>query len=264
MVIAVIAIVTSLLLPTLGAAKTKAQGIQCLNNHRQLSSAWKMYTDDNEDRLLFSMGRSPQVWMSGELDFDPNNPSNWDVERDINRSPLWPYCGQSVSLFKCPANKSAVRPASGPFKNQIVPRVRSMSMNYWIGGIDGKDLFNGSGPGWCVYLRFGDLIDPGPARTWVFLDAREDGITSGGFLVDMTGYPDKAESRRFFQDWPGGYHNRAGGLSFADGHSEIKKWTDARTTPPIMKGGFISLNPVPGPHNRDILWLQERSTRKIP
>ena len=118
-------------------------------------------------------------------------------------------------------------------------------MNYWLGAIDGNDWWLGSGPGWRVYLRANEMIDPSPSLTWVFLDAREDGITSGGFGVDMTGYPDRPALTRFNEDWPGTYHNRAGGFSFADGHSEIRKWVDARTTPPIKKGGWLSPTPVP-------------------
>jgi len=145
-----------------------------------------------------------------------------------------------------------------------VPRVRSMSMNYWFGAVDGIDLYEYVwGRGWRIYNRFGDLIDPGPSRTFVLLDAREDGITSGGFGVNMAGYPDQPTKTAFFQDYPASYHNRAGGLSFADGHSEIKRWLDPRTMPPIKKGGFLSFDPVASSNNKDILWMQERSTRKI-
>src|SRR2546427_6212123 len=45
-VIAIIAILAGLLLPTLGKAKQKAQGIACMNNHRQLTLAWLIYAHD--------------------------------------------------------------------------------------------------------------------------------------------------------------------------------------------------------------------------
>ena len=57
------------------------------------------------------------------------------------------------------------------------------------------------------------------------------------------------------------YHNGAGGLSYADGHAEIKRWQDPRTTPPI-RGDDWTWKIIPSPRNHDIGWLQFRSTRK--
>src|SRR5437764_7213284 len=50
-VIAIIAILASLLLPALAKAKTKAQGIYCLNNTHQLMLAMIQYTHDHNDFL---------------------------------------------------------------------------------------------------------------------------------------------------------------------------------------------------------------------
>jgi prepilin-type N-terminal cleavage/methylation domain-containing protein len=79
-VIAIIAILAAMLLPALGRAKSKAQGIQCMNNHRQLTLAWINYANDNKDHFLASApGNDIPAWMGGALDFAPDNPSNWDV-----------------------------------------------------------------------------------------------------------------------------------------------------------------------------------------
>ena len=53
-VIAIIAILAAMLLPALSKAKQKAQGIQCMNNHRQLSLAWRLYADDSADRITYA------------------------------------------------------------------------------------------------------------------------------------------------------------------------------------------------------------------
>ena len=275
-VIAIITILAGLFLPSLAKAKAKGQGIQCMNNHRQLILAWRMYNDDNNDQLLYASpsaffgdnSKDAFTWVLGFMDFDPSNPSNWDVNRDIKKSPLWPYGGQSAGIWKCPADRSTVVPSDGPFQGQMTPRVRSMSMNLWVGGFGGSDGgFSGGDPMtpggslWRVYLKANEMIDPGPSRTFVLLDMREDSIDIGNFATDMRGWPDQPDEYNFL-DYPASYHNRAGGMSFADGHSEIKRWLDDRTLPSLVKGGLVP-DVLPSPGNKDILWLQERCTRKI-
>lgn len=109
------------------------------------------------------------------------------------------------------------------------------------------------------------MIDPGPSNTLLFWDEREDAINWGNFFVDMTGFPDHPNATEFAQDFPASYHNRAGGLSFVDGHAEIKRWLDPRTTPPIRKDSswLNAAATTPSPNNPDIRWLQERATRQI-
>jgi len=264
-VIAIIAILAGLLLPALAKSKTKAQGLMCMNNHRQLMLAWRMYAEDNADRIPFAFvlagdPRSSQAWVQGILDLQtPASPDNWNPDLHIKKSPLMPYLGNSLGVWKCPADKS-----TGINAGKRVPRVRSMSMSIWTGGRgDGNywpnDPSGGWGPTWRVYSKLADMIDPGPSRTWVLLDEREDSINDGFFVVSMDGYPNLATTKMV--DYPAGYHNKAGGFSFADGHSEIHKWRDARTVPPLKPGVPLQLN-VPQSKNADIYWLQDNSTRK--
>src|SRR5262245_14113581 len=95
-VIAIIAILAGMLLPALGKAKAKAQGIACMNNHKQRTMAWRLYAEDNGERIPFAYAANPgpnakYAWVQGILDFSAN-PSNWDPEQDIKKSPLWNYC----------------------------------------------------------------------------------------------------------------------------------------------------------------------------
>lgn len=61
-------------------------------------------------------------------------------------------------------------------------------------------------------------------------------------------------------DFPASYHNEAAGLSFADGHSEIKKWLNDQTKPAVnYSSDYLYLN-VPSPGNEDVAWIRERTT----
>jgi prepilin-type processing-associated H-X9-DG protein len=96
---------------------------------------------------------------------------------------------------------------------------------------------------------------PPPAQAWVLIDEREDSINDGLFQTNLK---DRGAAARIV-DYPASYHNRAAGLSFADGHAEVKRWHDPRTTPPLKPGAPINLD-VPSPNNPDVAWLQERSS----
>jgi prepilin-type N-terminal cleavage/methylation domain-containing protein/prepilin-type processing-associated H-X9-DG protein len=260
-VIAVIGVLAALLLPALNRGKLKAQGLYCMSNHRQLSLAWKMYSDDSRDYLPYAseLPWYPETrryaWVSGTLDFDPDNRSNWDPRVDIHQSPLWPYCGQNLSIWKCPADRSGVT-VNGDFK----PRVRSMSMNIFLGG------WAGTAGGWgrifsdyIIYMKQSELANPGPSKIFVFLDLREDSIDMGNFATDMRGWPDQPQRNGFF-DLPASYHGQAAGFSFADGHAEIKAWQDERTMPPLVIGGGVR-DHFSAPDNADVQWLQARASR---
>ncbi len=272
-VIAIIAILAALLLPALKTAKSKAQGIGCLNNGRQISLAWRMYAEDNRDRICFASddGTGPSnplnlySWTMTHMDFDPGNRGNWDFQWELAQyrpgtPPLWPYMGKNPAVLRCPADHSYVLVGG-----QRMPRVRSISINLYLGGFIGAINNCGGAQGYQVFSSMSQITAAsglGPARCWLFLDQREDRINWGNYYVDMSGYdPSNPGAFKFVQDMPGFYHNGACGYSFCDGHSEIKKWRDARTTPPIREGTH-PVDTVSSANNVDIAWMQERTSRR--
>src|SRR6266404_5440322 len=106
-VIAIIAILAAMLLPALSKAKIRAQGIGCMNNTHQLMLAWRMYTEDNRDVLPFAFGGAPYIWVPGNIvPGTPTAPANWNLDITIRQSLIYPYCGKSVSIWRCPADPS--------------------------------------------------------------------------------------------------------------------------------------------------------------
>ena len=127
----------------------------------------------------------------------------------------------------------------------------------WFNGADADDPGLG-GSGWLKYKKLSQVLDPGPALTILFLDERCDSINDGEWCTSMYGWPATPSAWKMI-DFPASYHGGSGGVSFVDGHSEIHKWRDPRTTPPV--GKLFGLN-ISSPNNPDVYWLMERSTRK--
>jgi len=172
---------------------------------------------------------------------------------------MWPYCGKNLGIWKCPADRSFVT-VNGVQKS----RVRSMSMNVYLGGWGGTygnwdSIYGRIWSDFKIFMKHSDLANPGPSKIFVFLDMREDSIDMGNLAVSMAGWPDQPQAQQFI-DLPGFQHHLACGFSFADGHAEIKRWRDPRTTPPLVANGAID-DVFPSPRNPDISWLQERATR---
>jgi len=263
-VIAIIAILAAMLLPALAKAKSRAKGVFCMSNTKQLMTAWRMYTEDNRDALLFAYAanapESNYVWSGpagNGLDLDDANPTirgNWDYTNTIGKSLMMPYCGGAYGIWHCPADTSYGLTPTGV----RVPRPRSMSMSNWVGG-NGDDpptYHNWSAEAsWRVFRRLSDMVRPGPAMTFVLLDERQDSINDGFFVVQMTGFTGSPNAAEEVVDYPASYHNQACGFGFGDGHSEIHKWT----TRAIINPAQIST--VSTPNSPDVFWLQNHSTR---
>lgn len=252
MVIAIIAILASMLLPALSKAKTKAHGVQCLNNLKQLTLGWILYAEEHEDHLVWNdMEDRQSGWVRGIIDYNPNNTHNTNINylRDPQYAKLWPYT-QATGIYKCPADRSRV-----VIRGQPHPRVRSLSLSQAMNSRNDWLSFLTQQP-YRVFRKLTDINPMGHSQAFVFIDEHPDGINFGDFAVAMN--DGVAPTRIHIIDYPASTHNGAGGLSFADGHAEIKKWLDPRTRPPIQNKSMQLV--VPSPRNVDMIYLSQRSS----
>src|SRR5256885_2023651 len=102
-VIAIIAILAGLLLPALAKAKTKAQGILCMNNGKQVMLAVHLYALDNSDFLPPNPDDGNTVkghnWCAGQGGPGGGEQFNPDVLKDPERTLIAQYLGNNDSLF---------------------------------------------------------------------------------------------------------------------------------------------------------------------
>jgi prepilin-type N-terminal cleavage/methylation domain-containing protein/prepilin-type processing-associated H-X9-DG protein len=255
-VIAIIAILAALLLPALGKAKIKAQGIQCLSNNKQLTLAWIMYAHEYNDNLVWNdLTATGSGWVRGMLNYDGSNPDNTNTLwlTDPQWAKLAPYTAGTAGVYKCPADRSTVT-----IGGQRYPRVRSISMsqamnsrNDWLSSITGANYI--------VFHKLMDVNRMGPPNAYLLIDEHPDSINYGDFAVAMNdGAPPSAI---MIIDVPASYHNGACGISFADGHAEIHKWRDSRTVVPIT-GIWMVSSVKSSPGNQDMVYMSEHASMR--
>jgi len=206
MVIALIAVLVALLLPALSTAQSQGRRAACLNNLKQLGLSGQLYCADNDGRLAENLpqGQSTNSWVLGNMKYG-NDATNQAL---IRQSKFYPYASQ-LSTFRCPADPSQIGGVS---------RVRSYSMNGWVGSryMDSESHTNG----FRTFLRENEIAMARPSKLWLLADEHEGSIDDGFFLVTM-------DDSRPFASFPAVRHNRAYALNFADAHAEIFKLRSA-------------------------------------
>jgi prepilin-type N-terminal cleavage/methylation domain-containing protein len=279
-VIAVIAILAALLLPSLIRAKQKAQAVYCMNNGHQLMFATHLYASDNHDWLppnevwltngpslgggLNSTSSDNLMWLSCNMS-EANGATNVVEMLYAEGSKLVPYSSTQYKLYKCPADKSTwTDPAGAQF-----PTARTYSMNgavgtepYVLQAVSGAWL-DGAGKAttkpWQTYGKLSDIADPSPSSLWVFIDEARYSMEEACFGICML-------TPTRMVNWPGTYHNFGAMLTYADCHSEVHKWSDPRTKSPpgVVETYTLTTKVVANPDNADIVWLQQRTSALKP
>lgn len=253
-VIALIGILAALLLPALGKAKARAQGIACLSNTRQLGYAWILYANDHEDRLAYNLGGDASrrtVAQRTNINW-VNNIMTWELDSDntntatITEASLGSYANRAVSIYRCPSDNtlSAIQRSAG-----WSGRIRSYSMNAMVG--DAGELtrtgVNQNNPGYVQFFKMTAI--PEPAQIFVFLDEHPDSINDGYFL-------NRAADHTWI-DLPASYHDSAAAFSFADGHARMKRWVVASTRAPAKPDAAPLPLYVSKAQSADFNWVTE-------
>jgi len=206
-VIAIIAILAAMLLPALARAKESARVTQCLNNMKQLTLCWTMYTGDNNDWLAKNFvwqGSLSGDWVVGNV--QAANDSN-----GIMAGTLFSY-NKSLGLYQCPDLKAV----NGQYL------VRSVSMMERMGAPTAVESAQGPygnasgnlGNTNAVFQKFTAIKGPSPAGAIVFVDESQNSIDDGDFSLTLT----------YWENTPTMRHSRGCTFSFADGHVEHWVW----------------------------------------
>jgi prepilin-type N-terminal cleavage/methylation domain-containing protein/prepilin-type processing-associated H-X9-DG protein len=250
-VIAIIAILAGMLLPALGKAKAKAQSISCLSNGKQLQLAWQLYATDFNDAICPNALGSPNAWIDGSGSSAANSLPGATNVATVRKGLLFKY-NTAEKIYVCPGQKFV-------YNNKLVnlPPARSYSISGQMngGGDDGKGgvspIILGANPANApAYKKILGINRPGPSQAFVFVDESEYTIDDGYFAVLV--------NENTWQNYPAYRHGGSAGFSFADGHSEVKRWLEPSTATLKNPSGFAPAPKNGTSKNRDLQWCAER------
>lgn len=192
-VIAIIAVLMAVLMPALNRARLQGKRAACMGNLKQLTLAWIMYADENDDKIPYA---NPTT--DGWVEWISNQDAPQQQKREgIRRGTLYEYC-PNEKAYCCPTG------------------IRGEVVTYAI-----TDAMNGySGHPWSDGMTFTkrSSIKQGSKRL-VFIDEGRLSPNSWTIWYTEPRWWDQITRR----------HGQGTTLSFADGHSDYYKWSDSRT-----------------------------------
>jgi prepilin-type N-terminal cleavage/methylation domain-containing protein/prepilin-type processing-associated H-X9-DG protein len=200
-VIAIIAILMAVLMPALQRVKNQAMGVHCVNNINNLTMAWLMYKDENDDRIV-NGNTGNNCWVvSPDASFstDPVEQKKEACRRGL----LYQYVGNNVDAYQCPADRRLRMPG-----HQYAFRTYSIA-----GGMNGV----GAG-GWEIYpiVRYSDIKNP--ATKYVFLEESDiRGWNQGSWVM-------RPKTRQWVDPFAVWHSDDRSTLGWADGHVEMHRW----------------------------------------
>lgn len=198
-VLAIVAILASLLLPALSAGKAKARQTACASNLKQLALASQMYAADNGGKLVENHPayQIPDNWVVGSMKV----PSESTNTLCLRQGQLFPYASQPP-VYHCPSDMA---------ETDGRPHVRSYSMNGWIGSRYMETQSHALG--YRTFVKDSELSAAGPAALWMIAGEDASTLDDAWFLVTM-------DDSRPFASHPAMAHRGEYNLNFADGHVE--------------------------------------------
>ncbi len=211
-VIAIIAVLMGILMPALNRVREQGKRAACLSNLKQLTMAWIMYADDNDDKLVngdtgeYNIHNNETPWVLRDW---TSGMTKEQREQAILDGALFPYT-KTLKLYKCLTVERKVMDGY----NQTSPPVRTYSI------ADSMNCKDWSSMGATMIKRRMNITDA--AYRCVFLD---DGGTCPSALGGWTVYANQYQ----WWDPPPVRHGDGTNFSFADGHADYHKWKDPRT-----------------------------------
>jgi prepilin-type processing-associated H-X9-DG protein len=253
-VIAIIAILMAILMPALSLVREQGKRAVCLNNLRQLTFAWIMYADENDDKLVNgAAGYGPpyndlyghageRAWVLRCYASDWASGGQLPVEEQkdaIKGGSLFPYA-KNIKLYRCPTG----------FAGEMLTYAVMFSMN----GICHTDVQGVPG----AYIKKRTKItNPAPTHRLVFID--EGWVSPDAFAVHYGGEEE-------WWDDPPVRHADGTNVSFADGHSTYWKWKGIETIREgrkAVRGGGGGWTPTTPEGFQDLYKMQKATWGKL-